>query len=237
MELVPPAPVSFRWIPRRAGGHRRATVLAPPLAREFTTLTHEIERRADRALSEAVIADRLSADGVTRESWRSARRRFAAEVRRLATAIPGPVVLLDVRRCFESIAPSVVEDALLAAGCRPSQVAAIRRFLERLGDEGVQGLPIGPLESSVLANPVLACVDEALRRTGVPVLRWVDDIVAFPGRQTPPESVIRVAADALAEQGLSLAAEKTRVIEHPDALADLPASLSTRVERVSSPRR
>jgi hypothetical protein len=91
----------------------------------------------------------------------------------------------------------------------------ILNMLRWFREDGVEGLPIGPEPSAVLANAILGQGDRALRESGTPHMRWVDDVVAF-ARDVP--HAIR-AADALRRSlrpaGLALHEGKTRVVSDP----------------------
>jgi hypothetical protein len=119
------------------------------------------------------------------------------------------VILADVRSCFVSITPAVVERRLRLLGCA-EDASSVRAVLERLSELGVRGLPVGPRASAVLANAVLARVDEEIAAAGALHLRWVDDLAVFPG-DGDPERVLDRVAEALHHLGLSLAAEKCAI--------------------------
>ena len=74
---------------------------------------------------------------------------------------------------------------------------------------GVEGLPVGPHASAVLANAVLAQVDRTLRDAGVEHLRWVDDVVLSGVDVAAALSVFRTA---LASIGLRANETKTRIV-------------------------
>ena len=88
----------------------------------------------------------------------------------------------------------------------------VEGFLAALERIGVEGLPVGPDASAVLANAVLAQVDRTLRDAGVEHLRWVDDVVLSGGDASAALSVFRTA---LAKIGLRPNEAKTRIV--PDA--------------------
>jgi hypothetical protein len=119
------------------------------------------------------------------------------------------VTLIDVHRCYGSIDVAAVASRL--RGLSRRDVAALLRLLGRFEDEGMQGLPIGPEPSAILANAVLAGVDEALRRTRVRHVRWVDD-VAIAGDDAGSARAVDAAAEALASVGLTINERKTRIV-------------------------
>src|SRR5438128_9048216 len=106
-------------------------------------------------------------------AWRAFVRTRASLARR-----GGWMVRADVRECYPSIRPLVVERTLLRLGCRADAVRTLRAWLERLEEHGARGLPIGPDPSAILANAVLAPADRAFREGSSPHVRWVDDVWA-----------------------------------------------------------
>jgi hypothetical protein len=123
------------------------------------------------------------------------------------------VVLADVRSCYASITAEILGERLLGLGCHPAEVGSILSLLERFGEHGVAGVPVGPAASAVLANAVLLAADEALARSGARHLRWVDDFLIFPRRERDADEILERLSSALDELGLELAGEKCTVEE------------------------
>lgn len=95
-----------------------------------------------------------------------------------ASTRPGWVVVrTDIRRCYRSIRPVAVDAGLQAASVRPEDREGVTTFLEATSGAGIEGLPIGPGPSAVLADAVLKIADLAVRHEGAACLRWVDDVV------------------------------------------------------------
>lgn len=119
------------------------------------------------------------------------------------------VVRTDVADFYPSVTPRVLHGAL-GRRC-PQEARHAADMLDGWGSEGYGGLPIGPPGSAVLANAVLASVDQAL--ANVPFLRWVDDyLVATPSERAAAEILDRLD-EALAGLGLRRAMAKTRIFE------------------------
>ncbi|MDP9295796.1 MAG: RNA-directed DNA polymerase [Actinomycetota bacterium] len=213
--------IRFSTIPKRHGGFRVIARLAPPDDIRYRNAVAMIAARVESSLPAAVVAERATTgrDAFARgpafstEGYRSARRRFRSRARALARSRPGAVVLADVRSCFASITAEVVGERLLRLGCHPAEVGSVLSILERFGEHGVAGLPVGPHASAVLANAVLGAADEAIAASGARHLRWVDDFLVFPRRERDAHEVLERLAVALDERGLELAAEKCAVEE------------------------
>jgi hypothetical protein len=68
----------------------------------------------------------------------------------------------------------------------------------------------------VLANAVLASVDEAVARAaGAPVFRWVDDLVVVSDDRRGAVAAATAFARSLAALGLEPNPAKTRVVDDP----------------------
>lgn len=137
------------------------------------------------------------------------------------------MAVTDVRACYASIEADVVLGRLLDLGVPPDAAAEIGSWLRAFRDLGVEGLPVGPASSALLADAVLSVGDDAIRPTGVPHVRWVDDVVLFAkdGR-----AGLR-ALDALRQSwrgvGLDVHEGKTAIFSGPDAAAALMADVTS----------
>jgi hypothetical protein len=204
---------------------RRSDVssLHPALAARYAELVASVAPIVEAGLSPAVAANRVEWCGVRPPalrlaSWREERAAFAGRLDGLARRAPC-LVLADVRDCYGSITPTVVERSLRRLGCGANAAAEVRRFLERLRVLlGIRGLAVGPDPSAVLANAVLAEADAALATMGVRHLRWVDDVVAAAPARPAAEAVLRVLRRTLARAGLELNEAKTRVLVDPSTI-------------------
>jgi hypothetical protein len=210
---------------------RELAVLDPRLARRYLVAVAAVAPIVEVRLSDRVVANRVARSSVDPPlirlaSWRVERRAFGVRLRRLSRA-SDRLVLADVRDCYGSIRPEVVAGSLRRLGCEPEGANDVRATLERIGEVGIPGLPVGPVASAVLANAVLSSVDDALERARVRYLRWVDDVVAVGAGSRAPDEVLALLASALRGLGLELNASKTRVLE--------PAEL-VRAGAVSIPR-
>jgi hypothetical protein len=124
---------------------------------------------------------------------------------------------MDVSRCYDAITPEAVGAALEASGSSYSDGGEIVRLLRLFRNAGVPGIPVGPDPSAVLANAVLAAVDETLRGGGFRFVRWVDDLViSAPSSRDLGAGELAVEA-ALARIGLSSNARKHHRFEDPEA--------------------
>jgi reverse transcriptase-like protein len=187
--------------------HLRSEVTARGVTRVFADLSPSLAARYEREvrrLSQA-LEGRLHPGVAAGRTVRGRPIGFAAEYRRWsgrlhATVQPDAVVVRsDVRECFASISLPAVERALRGLGLRHDGAGEV---LHLCASCGVRGLPVGPWPSAVLANAVLAESDRAAARTGVRVLRWVDDVLFVSDEPASAWGAFEVWREALAEIGL-----------------------------------
>jgi hypothetical protein len=129
----------------------------------------------------------------------------------------------DVRDCYPSTQGRALARAIKQAGGGEELMRDLLALLARLQDEGVQGLPIGPEPSAVLANLVLAEGDRALRAANAPHVRWVDDFVVFTGGRLHSIRALDALRRALGESGLEASESKTAILDAGEARARLLA--------------
>ena len=92
-----------------------------------------------------------------------------------------------------------------------------------LNDRQTMGLPIGPDTSLLMAEVVLAAVDEDLakRVPGLRGIRFIDDYEFAVNQRSEAERVASVLQSILSHYELALNQAKTRVIELPDTVEPL----------------
>ena len=182
-----------------------------------------------RARAAESYADRVVAwDGTAGpilEPWRDARRRWRRDVRRLVGEA-GFVAVTDVRACYRSISPDVVADRLRAIGANDGRVREIERWLRAIGEAGVEGLPVGPSVSALLADAVLAAGDDAIRATGAAHVRWVDDVAIFAPDARSRTVAFEALRRAWASLGLEVHDGKTAFLDGRDGIARLGTAIS-----------
>jgi hypothetical protein len=204
----------------KPGGTRWLAVLDPRTASTYAAAVAVVAPAIESSLRDGVVANRVAfvrGSRIQLQPWRPARARFLAEGRRLAASC-GAMLVADVRECYASIRPDVVNARLRAIGCGMGEVRTIDRSLAGLGAAGIPGLPVGPMASAVLANAVLAAGDDALADAAMAHLRWVDDFVVFTDDVVGAHVALERLRRALGALGLSLAENKTSVLEGPRAI-------------------
>jgi hypothetical protein len=208
--------------PKRGGGVRWLSLLDHRTETRYAAVVASVAPAIEASLGPEAVANRAALGtpsiGLPLRPWPPAWNAFLRSGHQLAIGA-GAFVVADVRRCYPSIGPDLVGRTLRWLGCAGDDVRDVTTMLEALDASGVPGLPIGPNPSAVLANAVLAGADNALRAAGVRHLRWVDDVWIFaPGRH---EALTALGSLArwLEGRGLSLAPEKTRILDRPHEIA------------------
>ncbi len=148
----------------------------------------------------------LGGSGTVR-SWSHYWQSFSAQVCKQQV---GHVVIAhaDVRHCFKNIAPRILMRRLGELGAAPRAMQQLEQLLSFWADYDCPGLPF--LHASrLLMKLYLSPVDAALRQAGVSALRIGDDFRIFCRSENEVQVSLGVLEQALANEELKLAAEKT----------------------------
>ena len=210
-------PIRWMTAPKPRGGTRMLARLSFEDDVRFGCAVARIVPFVECARGREAVANRVDRSdprqGVTSfEPWPRARRRWERELRRLERTAR-VIASTDVRECYASIDPIVVQDRLGSLGAPPEIASEVGSWLRVFGDAGVVGLPVGPEASAVLADAVLFAGDTALRVEGLAHLRWVDDVViAAPDRRSAVRALDRLR-EAWAAVGLEVHDGKTIILD------------------------
>ncbi len=127
----------------------------------------------------------------------------------------GFIAVTDARACYASISPVVLARRLIALGAPETCVDEIARWLRAFEDVGIEGIPVGPVASAVLADAVLSAGDDAIRRSGASHVRWVDDVTIFAPDARTRTGALRALRRSWASFGLELHDGKTVLFDDP----------------------
>jgi len=186
-------------------------------ARAYRLSVAPLTPRIERSLGPGVFANRAKGRGALAtarlEPWIPAWDRWRRRVR-FAARGSSWLVRADVASFYGSVREPALRTALAGDAERVLDV------LRSLWVDGVAGLPVGPEASAILANALLAPVDEAIRRAGGTPIRWVDDwLIRVPDRRAAGEVLLALEV-GLRDIGLVLNPAKTEVVapEHPGSV-------------------
>jgi CRISPR-associated protein Cas1 len=121
------------------------------------------------------------------------------------------VVDADIRKFFESVPHGPLVARLEESVPDRRLVDLIWSWLEWYRPEG-RGLPQGSPLSPALANLYLDRVDERIAGSGVRLVRYADDFVLLCRSEGKAEAALAKARELLAEAGLEIHDDKTRVV-------------------------
>lgn len=150
--------------------------------------------------------------------WRDFRRA----VQSLCTSHPrGYVIHTDVASYFLGIEFHELERRLLEIGVDSRVARDLTTLLETLHSHGVAGLPQGVPPSSPLGNLYLRPLDGWLEASGLPFLRYMDDLYVACDTHHEARRALDAMEAVLYEDGLSLGGAKTSIRRAFSVLADM----------------
>ncbi|WP_267618120.1 CRISPR-associated endonuclease Cas1 [Gordonia bronchialis] len=158
------------------------------------------------------------------------------------------VLHTDVDDCFDTIPRDLAVRTLLAMLPDESLAPLIHALTRRpvstsRGLLETRGVPQGTALSPLLANIVLANLDDALLDRGMPVVRYADDFVVLGRSRDSVVEAARIASAALEEIGMRLGEEKTEIMNFDDGFCFLGEDFGPRyppatdAHRVAEPTR
>ena len=139
------------------------------------------------------------------------------------------VVDADIEKFFDNVEHALLLAELKRQGVDDATRRLISLWLRGFSAEG-RGLAQGSPVSPVLANVFLHPVDEALQAHGVRFVRYADDFVLACRQRREAERALRLAARLLGRRGLSLHADKTRIVHARQGFVFLGHRVRLRVE-------
>jgi RNA-directed DNA polymerase len=123
----------------------------------------------------------------------------------------------DIVGCFDNLPQALIKEAVAAQVADGNILNLVEKFL-RAGvmENGVfkpttVGTPQGGVASPLLANIVLNHLDWQLHKLGYRFVRYADDFVVLCQTQAQAEEALTHVTRILAQLGLTLSAEKTRI--------------------------
>jgi len=144
----------------------------------------------------------------------------------------------DIKGFFDNLPHSIIMAAVAAQVADGNILRLIKKFL-RAGvmEDGVfkpttVGTPQGGVVSPLLANIVLNHLDWQLHKHGYRFVRYADDFVVLCPSTAKAEEALTLVSQILANLGLSLSPEKTRITTYEKGYTFLGFVLSSRSRRM-----
>lgn len=204
-----PGPLRRLHVPKRRGEGMR-TLSIP-------CVVDRIAQRAAASVLSAVLEPQFEESSFGYRPGRSVAQAVA-RVDALRRQGYRYVVDADIRAFFDNVPHAPLAARLSAAGVEDRLADLVGLWLDSFGPEGVglaQGSPVSP----VLANLHLDALDEAFGPRGnVRLVRFADDFVLLTRSRPGAEGALARAQAVLAEGGLELNLQKTRIVPYEEAL-------------------
>jgi len=144
----------------------------------------------------------------------------------------------DIVGCFDNLPHRLIKEAVAAQVADGNILNLVEKFL-RAGvmEEGVfkpttVGTPQGGVASPLLANIVLNHLDWQLDKLGYRFVRYADDFVLLCQTQAQAEEAKTQVTHILAQLGLALSPEKTRITTYGKGYSFLGFVMSSRSKRM-----
>lgn len=122
------------------------------------------------------------------------------------------VVYTDIADFYQRIYFHRIENVLRSASSKQGIASLIERIIKKIRAKQSYGIPVGGTASRFIAEAVLSDFDHSLEAEEYQFSRFVDDIRIFVGDGESPYRALATAAEALLAEGLTLNAQKTKVL-------------------------
>lgn len=199
--------------PTGPSGFRIVTKLHPFWSIYFNGLGVTIAEALEPKRSERAASYRFKGSGdelFDRDaSWRAYRLATVQNLDRKDAV----VVQTDISSFYEHVSHHRLENCINDLFPDDDTIAVqVDRILNRLAAGRSFGLPVGGQGSRILAELLLAMVDQALDEAGIDWRRFVDDFVLITPSHAEAYRAISVLSHALADYGLTLNRSKTTLL-------------------------
>lgn len=203
-------------VPKPSGFSRPGSILWPLDRLAYQALVDTIASKADAELDRASVYSNVLMDedpeGVMFRSAHECYSDFRSRLEKLCTASGNEFVLrADVSSFFERIYQHVLVNLLRSANCDAGAVNALEKLLFAFTQHDSHGIIQGVFPSDFLGNLYLASVDGEHSMTGIPFIRYVDDMYFFFSERKVAEEHKTILCKLLRRDGLSLNEAKTKV--------------------------
>ncbi|MHA6690023.1 RNA-directed DNA polymerase [Devosia sp. A449] len=122
------------------------------------------------------------------------------------------VVFTDIADFYQRIYFHRIENVLRAASANKGVAYLIEKIIKKIRAKQSYGIPVGGTASRFIAEAVLSDFDHALEAEECEFTRFVDDIRIYVRQGESAYRSLAFAAEVLLSEGLTLNAQKTRVV-------------------------
>jgi hypothetical protein len=129
------------------------------------------------------------------------------------------MVTTDISDFYNQIYHHMVTNALIQAGVEKKRAEHLEKILGNFTSQQSRGIPVGPAASHLIAEAILADVDNMLLRKGYKYVRYVDDFRIFHRSKGEAIKAIHDLSEYLhSVHKLILNAGKTHILQNEAAL-------------------
>ncbi|WP_108461201.1 RNA-directed DNA polymerase [Devosia naphthalenivorans] len=122
------------------------------------------------------------------------------------------VVFTDIADFYQRIYFHRIENVLRSASANKGVAALLEKIIKKIRAKQSYGIPVGGTASRFIAEAVLSDFDHALEAEEYFFTRFVDDIRIYIRKGESAYRSLAFAAEVLLSEGLTLNAQKTRVV-------------------------
>ena len=197
-------------------GFRRATLIEPLWNAYYLALVMSIAEQIEThriAVSERTVFSYRYSWNEERSSlfadstWNDYRRESLAQSKSFTF-----VLQTDIADFYPRINHHRLENALKRIGVKSDAPNRLMKLLSIFSETASYGLPIGGPASRILAELALNDCDQHLRGRAIRFCRYADDYSIFCNSKAEAYSLIVMLSNKLANDGLSLQRQKTRIL-------------------------
>lgn len=173
---------------------------------KFGPFSYRFENKGNGSLLE---------DGRTYRDWIDFQREIAED------KTIEYVVFTDIADFYQRIYFHRIENVLRSASANRGVSSLIEKIIKTIRAKQSYGIPVGGTASRFIAEAVLSDFDHALEAEEYTFTRFVDDLRIFIRVGESPYRALAFAAEVLLSEGLTLNAQKTRVLTREQYIAFL----------------
>ncbi|MGR9504637.1 RNA-directed DNA polymerase [Rhizobium leguminosarum] len=153
----------------------------------------------------------------TYRDWLAAQKQYADEHDFDST------IFTDIADFYQRIYFHRIENLLRSSTSKKHVVRLLENVIKKIRAKQSYGIPVGGTASRLIAEAVLSDFDHSMEAEEYDFSRFVDDIRIYVKDGESPYRALSLVAETLLSEGLTLNAQKTKVLEKQAYLESLAA--------------
>lgn len=154
-------------------------------------------------------------EGRTYRDWLTAQKQYSAE-----NAFD-EVIFTDIADFYQRIYFHRIENLLRSSTSKKHLVFLVESIIKKIRAKQSYGIPVGGTASRLIAEAVLSDFDHSMEAEEYHFTRFVDDIRIYIKDGESPYRALSLVAETLLSEGLTLNAQKTKVLGKADYISFL----------------